>query len=899
MQALAEPPTGSSGRHASKGGTRTSTTGYGIGPAWPLVLAAIAVVALGTSSYHYVGRSNDIVEERLNSGATLLHLERLLLTLQAAVAGQRGYVITGRPAYLAPYADAGKRLTGELIALEGLVAGQPEQMASLRALRPDLEAVLADLSRTIELRRQGQEDEARALVTSDHGHYQMARINEEVARMRVRASSRRDADRVRHLASVRTSFVLVVGGSAVLFLLTAYATMSTARELRARGRAERAAQHRGERYRSLVDASSQVVWTADRTGQMTGDHTAWSALTGQSSREAEGHGWLNAVHAEERSATRAAWLQSMETGVAFSWEHRVRRQDGLLRTFSVRVVPVFDDKAAIREWVGVHTDITERKRAEERLRFLAEVSTLLAAPPELPSALSKVAALSVPTFADASTIDLCEPSANPKRVAQTRHNSDGGAAADPSPGGAESEALVEVCRTGNGRLLEIESASGPSGAAFVRSLMLVPWQVRGQVAGVLTWTCEESRRRFSQDDLAFGREVAARMGAAIDRMRLLAETEEARRLLDAIFEAAPIGLALFDADLRLSRINAALVAVTGQTTSSAAGQPAATLFEGTLPALEGLLTETLRAHRAIEREVRGTIDENGDERVWLIRCAPVAGGVIALFIDISGRKRVEAEREGLVRALARSNEDLNQFAYVASHDLKAPLRGITHLSEWLEEDLGDAIPEPAREKLALLRGRARRLEGLIDGILDYSRAGRARAAASKVDVRALLRDVVDLLGGPAAASVVIAAVPFPALLTDRAALQQVFMNLISNAIKHGSDAATGQLQVEVSATPSDDQSIWTFTVADNGPGIAPDYHERIWGIFQTLQSRDKIEGAGIGLSIVKKIVEAQGGQVWIESVPGQGARFSFTWLVREIPRRDTPWPEVAWKEPLL
>ncbi|HEY0714356.1 MAG TPA: CHASE3 domain-containing protein, partial [Polyangia bacterium] len=272
---LSEPVSGSSGRPAKRPAAGNGGAGV-IRPAWPMVLAAAAVVALGTTSYHYLGRSNAIVEQRLNSGAALLHLERLLLALQDAVAGQRGYLLTGRTTYLGPYADAGRQLSAELRGLETVLAGQTEQMASLRALRPNLEEVLAELSSTIELRRHGRENEARALVASDHGHYKMARIKDEVARMRARAHAQRDVDSDRYLASVRTSFVLVVGGSAFLFLLTAYATMSTARELRARGRAERAAQHRGERYRSLVDASSQVVWTADRTGAMTGDYTAWS-----------------------------------------------------------------------------------------------------------------------------------------------------------------------------------------------------------------------------------------------------------------------------------------------------------------------------------------------------------------------------------------------------------------------------------------------------------------------------------------------------------------------------------------------------------------------------------------------------------------------------------------------
>jgi signal transduction histidine kinase len=117
---------------------------------------------------------------------------------------------------------------------------------------------------------------------------------------------------------------------------------------------------------------------------------------------------------------------------------------------------------------------------------------------------------------------------------------------------------------------------------------------------------------------------------------------------------------------------------------------------------------------------------------------------------------------------------------------------------------------------------------------------------------------------------------FPALYSDRVPLQQVLMNLITNSLKH---ARRGDVHVVVSAV--EDGELCRFTVADNGPGIAPEFHERIWGIFQTLEARDKVEGTGIGLAVVKKIVESRGGRAWVESAPGAGAKFHFTWPRKE------------------
>ena len=248
----------------------------------------------------------------------------------------------------------------------------------------------------------------------------------------------------------------------------------------------------------------------------------------------------------------------------------------------------------------------------------------------------------------------------------------------------------------------------------------------------------------------------------------------------------------------------------------------------------------------------------------------IVGAVIA-FSDITSRRKAERERERLIGALARSNHELDQFAYVASHDLKAPLRGIANLSQWIEEDLGDSAPPEIAEKMTLVRGRVQRLEALIDGILQYSRAGRVHAAIEAVDVAALLHETVELLAPPSEVTITIGP-DMPVIMTERTPLQQVFMNLINNAIKYNRHPGA-----TIRVTVHDRGSLYAFSIVDNGPGIEPQYHERIFGIFQTLESRDRVEGTGIGLSVVKKTVEMRGGSISVDSALGAGATFTFEW----------------------
>ena len=221
--------------------------------------------------------------------------------------------------------------------------------------------------------------------------------------------------------------------------------------------------------------------------------------------------------------------------------------------------------------------------------------------------------------------------------------------------------------------------------------------------------------------------------------------------------------------------------------------------------------------------------------------------------------------------LKKRNQELDHFAYVTSHDLKAPLRAIANLATWLGEDLAGEIPEENQQQLQLMQSRVQRLEGLIQGLLEYSRVGRKNNLVKTIDVGNLVKEVIDSLSPPLEFSIFVAA-DLPTIKTEVVLLQQVFANLIDNAIKYHPQKS-GKITISV----QDRDDFYEFAVSDDGQGIDPRYHERIFTIFQTLQARDIFESTGIGLSIVKKIVEDRSGMVRVESKLGEGSTFFFTW----------------------
>lgn len=249
---------------------------------------------------------------------------------------------------------------------------------------------------------------------------------------------------------------------------------------------------------------------------------------------------------------------------------------------------------------------------------------------------------------------------------------------------------------------------------------------------------------------------------------------------------------------------------------------------------------------------------------------------LTIFRDITERKRLEEARTQaeerqlqLLAELEMTNKGLKDFAYIVSHDLKAPLRAITSLAEWLSADYSDKLDEEGKEQLALLLSRVKRMHNLIESILEYSRIGRMKENKQEIDLNTLIADVITMINPPEGIAIKVGD-KLPTILCERTKTEQVFQNLLSNAVRY-MDKPKGQITIGC----SEETGYWKFYVADNGPGIEERYYEKIFQIFQTLKPRDEVESTGVGLSIVKKIVESQGGEIGVDSKVGVGTTFFF------------------------
>lgn len=262
-------------------------------------------------------------------------------------------------------------------------------------------------------------------------------------------------------------------------------------------------------------------------------------------------------------------------------------------------------------------------------------------------------------------------------------------------------------------------------------------------------------------------------------------------------------------------------------------------------------------------------------------------GRVWSFRNVTEREQAEEairnlnrDLESTIQKLSWSNRQLQEFTYIAAHDLKAPLRAIGTLADWLSTDYSDKFDEQGKEKVRLLVGRAKRIDKLIDSILQYSEIGDIGQKTQKVDLNLLLSKIIHEIRPPDNIEIIVEN-KLPVLICNKKRIAQIFHNLLSNAVKY-MDKPKGQIRIGC----REDDGFWTFSVSDNGPGIEQRYFEKIFKIFQTLSTRDEVEAVGIGLSLTKKIVELYGGRIWVQSEPGQGSTFCFTLPKKEMRVKD-------------
>ena len=287
-----------------------------------------------------------------------------------------------------------------------------------------------------------------------------------------------------------------------------------------------------------------------------------------------------------------------------------------------------------------------------------------------------------------------------------------------------------------------------------------------------------------------------------------------------------------------------------------------------LPAnFRDLVVKSLASKKAVH-----DVEVNVGEKTYSYSIAPIPESLYVNFYasDVTERKLVEEKLKVSYVQLEKANRELSDFAYIVSHDLKEPLRALNSLAKWIVDDYGDKFDEAGKEKIELLIGRVRRMNDLVDGIFRYSRAGQVKYGASSLDLNQIVYEVAGMLAPPGHISVSIEGT-LPIVVFDRSCMQQVMQNLIENAVKY-MDKPEGSIKISA----AEDNGFWKICVSDNGPGIDKKDYGKIFQMFGVLQPRDRVNASGVGLAIVKKIVEMYGGQVWVESEVGKGSWFYFT-----------------------
>ncbi len=340
-----------------------------------------------------------------------------------------------------------------------------------------------------------------------------------------------------------------------------------------------------------------------------------------------------------------------------------------------------------------------------------------------------------------------------------------------------------------------------------------------------------------------------------------------------IFDASPYGMVMADRENRIVMTNPRVLHILGYRPEELQGMALEQLIPERYRQGHASNTHAYRTHPTV-RAMGGNRDltalhRNGKEVPVEIGLSPVvwkdARMTLAAITDISVRKK-------MVLDLRQANRDLEEFAHVASHDLRAPLTGIAGLVEWVMEDLGEEAPESVKNNLGRIQARVRRMERLISDLLAYARAGKTDAELSLVDPRKVFESVLELQPPPEGFTVAIES-DVPPFEAARTPLETVLRNLIGNAVKHH-DRAEGRIEIKAVA----EDSYCRFTVADDGPGIPETAQERIFQIFQTLSPSKQGETSGIGLAVTKRLVEAHEGRIEVHAKDGQrGAEFSFRW----------------------
>jgi PAS domain S-box-containing protein len=643
------------------------------------------------------------------------------------------------------------------------------------------------------------------------------------------------------------------------------------------------------RFRQMAETITSVFWisSADMRSVLYVS-PAFESIWGRPCEDLYNDAsiWHEAVHADDLDIARDASSRA-ERGEEFDVEYRITRADGEVLWLRNRGYPVFNAVGQVQRVVGVTEDVTPRVTAQGRQAELAQL---------------------VETSSDA--IIGC----------------DGEGSITTWNGAAEELFGVEAASACGRSLGEFQPAAGDFGSLVERLRSGEAVDSLESITDARTGQQRDVLMRTSQVRDRYGRFVGAStiVRDITDQRRLRDALREQTELVDAqsremdyIYLSAPIPLGLLDDRLVCVRANDRLASLAGASAAECAGEPLSSLLPGLSPSLEPICRTVAETGEAVlQQQVTaptrpGGCDGGGDdaeaaaEADWLVSVFPVSttdseGTAVGLVVqEITEIKRTQRALESANAELTDQHVQMEQFVYTVSHDLKSPLVTIDGMAALLERSLGDhasgngaangdgadlAEVAPAGvagrhtgetpvELVDTLRSTTRRMRRTIDDLLRFSRIGRVKAEPEPLALVDLLEDVTaDMSPELDGAGVTVTLCgPLPTVTADRGQLRHVFENLLTNVAQHA--AGESGCAVSVSAEGGDDGGA-VVTVRDDGPGIARDHHDRVFEPFERLDRAGGIgEGSGIGLAIVRRVLETLGGRAWVESESGAGAAF--------------------------
>ncbi|MEG4801964.1 PAS domain S-box protein [Microcoleus sp. ARI1-B5] len=833
------------------------------------VIVAIPVICLFASLIAIAGLRDSTLQRRRRADtnkAILQETNRLLTTVVDAETGIRGYGLTKRREFLEPYLEAKKSLPPLLAKLKVSVAENQLQAQRFEEIKKSTEQQIIFLQNTL-----NQLDSSATSVQSPatiqvfaKGKLKMDKLREKIDAFADAGEAYQNAveRQIRELVDL-TNFVQVAG--LLVGCLGAGASWylfdSLEKELRKR---QAGLEESKTRIQAVVDNAADGIITLDERGNIESFNAAAEKIFGLRADRVIGSNLRGLI----------AQPQPYSSAGDYSIEYFMLNPDAKLKTYQQETVGVRSDgskfpmELALSEmrlanqhlFIAICRDARGRKQAEETLRKQAQMLDLAN---DTIAVLDLNWVISYWNLGAKWLYGWRKSQATDKNIHELLQ----------TEWTQPFETIQKVFFERGSWQGELVRTKKDGTKIMVASRWTLQYDDRDQPVAILEISNDISDRKRSEIALA----------------------QSAQRFR-ATFEQAAVGMAQASVDGKLLLVNQKLCEILGYSRQELMEKRFQEItWPGDLASELELVRQLLAGEIENFSLEKRYIRKDG-ELVWanltvsLLREENGTQFLMGVVEDIRDRKQAEEslrlraqELSWTAQTLAQTtsilrkrNQELDQFAYVVSHDLKAPLRAIANLSSWIEEDLSDAMTEDTVHQMNLLRGRVHRMEALIEGLLLYSRVGRIQVASETVKVEKLLAEIIDSLAPPSGFEVKVEP-GMPTFVTERLPLQQVFANLISNAIKHNR-GESGHVNISVKEL----ETVYEFAVADDGPGIAPQYHDKVFVIFQTLEARDKVENTGIGLSLVKKIVEGQGGTISLESAEGEGATFRFTWPKQPI-----------------